>query len=304
MTDVSGRIVVVVGDVATDVVARYDGPLHLGSDSAAVVATYGGGSAANVAAWLAAHTGVAPVLVARIGPDPAGRAQAEELSALGVDVRFAVDSTLRTGCVVVLVNSLGERTMLPDRGANAVLSAADLPPEVFAPGAHLHLSGYPLLHETSRPAALSALALARDARLTISVDPSSVAPLQAVGAARFLEWTHGLDLCIANLDEARALVGSGVAGSVTAQEIARHLASSSYREVVIKLGADGAIWSDGDAVIRVLAHAAKVIDTTGAGDAFAAGFLGVWTSGGTPEKALAVGTKLAAAAVATAGGRP
>jgi ribokinase len=214
-------------------------------------------------------------------------------------VRVTIDADRSTGCVVVLVNALGERTMLPDRGANAALSPADLPPDVFARGGHLHLSGYPLLEESSRAAALSALRLARGAGMTISVDPSSAAPLEAVGPARFLEWTHAADLCIANLDEARVLAGSG-----TPQEVARRLASSAYREVVVKLGAAGAIWSDGDSVVEVPSVRAEVIDTTGAGDAFAAGFLAIWTAGGSPEDALPAGTRLAAAAVAAVGARP
>ena len=303
---VVGRIVV-VGDIAVDVVARLSGPLHVGSDSAAVIAMYGGGSAANVAAWLAAPLAarlaaggtVEVALVGRIGADPAGRAQVAELSAAGVDVRARIDSERSTGCVVVLVDAGGERTMLPDRGANAALSPADLPADLFAPGVHLHLSGYPLLHESSRSAALAALRLAAAAAMTVSVDPSSAAPLAAAGSACFLEWTRGAGLCIANIEEARVLAGPG-----SPSDVALRLASAAYREVVIKLGAAGAIWSDGESVVRVPAVAAEVVDTTGAGDAFAAGFLAAWTAGAEPGDALAAGARLAAAAVAAPGARP
>jgi ribokinase len=295
---VSGPIVV-VGDIATDVVARLAGPLHTGSDSSAVVSTCGGGSAANVAAWLA-RAGQPVTFVGRVGADLAGRAQIEELTRAGVDVRAVVDPDRPTGCVVVLVGPDGERTMLPDRGANAALSPEDLPAGLCAgPSGHLHLSGYPLLHEQSRAAGLVALNWAREAGWTISVDASSAAPLRAVGAGRFLAWTQGVGLCLANADEAGVLAGPGGPA-----ELARALAPSPYGEMVVKLGAEGALWSNGDAVVATPGRPVEALDTTGAGDAFAAGFLAIWTRGGTPESALNAGTELAAVAVRQAGARP
>ncbi len=291
--------IVVIGDIAIDVVARFTGPLQLGSDSNASVATYGGGSAANVAAWLAVGSGQSVVFVGRVGNDPAGRVQVEELKRAGVDVRVRVDAQHATGCVVVLVGEDGERSMLPDRGASNALSPLDLPPDVFTADGHMHLSAYPLLHDSSRAAALAALGMARDVGMSISVDPSSASLLAAAGASQFLEWTGPVDLCIANLEEARVLAGPG-----TPEELARRLASSPYREVVVKLGADGAIWSDGESVVDVPAAPAKVIATTGAGDAFAAGFLAAWTKGLAPRDALSAGTSTAAAAVAQVGARP
>jgi len=291
--------VVVVGDIATDVVARLSGPLRKGSDSSAVVATYGGGSAANVAAWLAV-AGVRTTFLGRVGADTAGRAQVDELTRAGVDVRVQVDPVRPTGCVVVLVAEDGERTMLPDRGANATLSPADLPADVFGnQSGHLHLSGYPLLHESSRAGALAALELAWDGRMTVSVDPSSAAPLAAVGPAQFLEWTHAADLCLLNLDEAEVLAGPG-----RPEALARWLSHEHYREVVVKLGADGALWASDDRVVKVPAGPAPVIDTTGAGDAFAAGFLSAWQIAGPPDEALRAGSRLAAACVAQVGARP
>lgn len=290
--------IVVVGDLATDVVARYAGSLQFGSDTRADIATYGGGSAGNVTAWLAA-TGVPAVFICRVGNDDAGRGQVARLTDAGVDVRVSIDPCLATGAVVVLVDSEGERTMLPDRGANAALAPSDLPPEVFAKGGHLHLSGYPLLHESSRPAAQAALTMARSAGMTSSVDPSSVAPLRDAGADLFMEWTRGTDLCIANLDEARLLAGLG-----SPADIAKRLATSTYGEVVIKCGAAGAVWSDGSAVESVPAAPTQAMDSTGAGDAFAAGFLARWTADVPAVECLRAGALLAAKAVGRSGGRP
>src|SRR4051794_9023583 len=149
----------------TDVIACVDAPIARGSDTAASIATHGGGSAANTAAWLAA-AGVPVTLVARRGADPLGDAAELALRAAGVRTRLAVDPERPTGTCLVVVEPGGERTMLPDRGANRGLQPADVPAIELAAGRHLHLSGYPLLDAPSRPAALATLQAARRAGLT------------------------------------------------------------------------------------------------------------------------------------------
>jgi sugar/nucleoside kinase (ribokinase family) len=186
---------------------------------------------------------------------------------------------------VVLVAPGGERTMLPDPGANDALAAAELPDALFAAGRILHVSGYALLRPGPRPAALAALDRAREAGMLVSVDPASAAPLAADPA--FLDRARPLDLLLPNEDELTAL-GDGLAG---------------VRELAIKRGAAGATWTDGIETVDAPAIAVdQVVDTTGAGDAFAAGFLSAWPC--PPAEALAAGTRLAAQAVARAGGRP
>jgi ribokinase len=292
--------VVVVGDLMVDVVATAVAPLAHASDTEATVRWTGGGAAANVAAWLAAvDVGVA--LVARAGADVAGRGAVAELAAAGVDVRVALDDVLATGTCVVVVGADGERTMLPDRGANLALAPPDLPAALFVRGAHLHLSGYVLLHDGPRAAGLAALDLAREAGMTISIDPASAAPLRAVGADRVLGWIAGPDVLLPNLDEARALTGVE-----DPEEAARVLlARAAAREVVVTMGRDGALWTDGTAVVRVAAPAvSRVIDSTGAGDAFAAGWLAARLRGEGPEAALHAACALGSRAVARAGARP
>jgi sugar/nucleoside kinase (ribokinase family) len=199
-----------------------------------------------------------------------------------------------TGTCIVLVHPGGERTMVPDPGANDALAVADLPD-----GAHLHLTGYTFLREGSRAAGLAALALARERGIPVSVDPSSAAPLAAVGARAFLEWVAGAHVLLPNADEAQALTGE--ADPVRA---ARELARRAGGEVVVTLGAGGALWTDGDDVVRAAAQPARAVDSTGAGDAFAAGLLAARLRGGTPAAALAAGCALAARAVAVPGARP
>ena len=93
--------------------------------------------------------------------------------------------------------------MLPDPGANALLPVRDLPG-----GAHLHVSGYALIRPGSRPAAVAALAAAREAGMTTSVDPASAAPLAAMGAAAFRALTHRATTLFVTLDEAEVLCGT------------------------------------------------------------------------------------------------
>jgi len=137
--------IVVVGDVMVDVVARLSGPVAEGSDSAAQVSWAGGGSAANVAAWLALAGVERPVLVGRVGDDPQGAAAVAELEAGGVEPRVAVDRELGTGTCIVLVAPNGERSMLPDAGANDALRPGDLTDDLLEPGGHVHVVGYALL---------------------------------------------------------------------------------------------------------------------------------------------------------------
>jgi ribokinase len=197
-----------------------------------------------------------------------------------VHLHLARDAERPTGTCVVLVAPGGERTMLPDPGANDALSATDLPQ--FA-GDILHVSGYALLRPGSRAAALTAIERARDAGMKISVDPASAAPL--ANDPVFLQRIAPIDLLLPNADEA-AVLGPQI----------------DVPELVITLGARGATWTDGIETVAARAVAVDdVLDTTGAGDAFAAGFLGAWA--GPPAQALEAGVILAAEAVARVGSR-
>jgi ribokinase len=290
--------VVVVGDLMVDVVAAAAEPLAHASDTEARVRWTGGGAAANVAKWLA-EAGEPVALVARAGADVAGHGAVAELTGAGVDVHVVLDEARATGTCVVVINADGERTMLPDRGANLALEPEDVPASLFAHGGHLHLSGYVLLHDSPRAAGLCALDHAREAGMTISVDPASAAPLRATGVERVLGWIGGADTLLPNADEARALTGED-----DVEAAARALAAHAG-EVVVTLGAGGALWTDGHDVVRVAApRVAAVVDTTGAGDAFAAGWLAARRRGAQPEAALAAACALGARAVGRAGARP
>jgi sugar/nucleoside kinase (ribokinase family) len=305
---------VVVGDLLTDVLVVHDEALAVGSDTAASITVAGGGQGANTAAWLA-YASCPVTLVAAVGDEPAGRDRVAELIARSVRCAVRAHPGAATGSVVVLASS-GERTMFTDRGAALLLDPADVSPAVAgADASHLHLSGYPLLGAESRPAGLAALAAARARGMTISVDAASAAPLRRAGSA-FREWVHGVDLLLCNADEAGVLAGPG-----RPAEQARALTGVA-RNVVIKQGADGALWCDaGGTVHSVRADPVRVVDApaagrsmpgdpipmidpTGAGDAFAAGLLAAWCGGADPAAALSAGAALGATAVSRVGARP
>ena len=257
---------VVLGDVLLDVIARVSGELARGSDTPARVSVSGGGSAANVAAWAAA-LGTSASLVCRIGDDAHGRAAVEELVSGGVQVHAEVDGARPTGTCVVLVEPGGERTMLPDPGAN------DAPLPEIPLGSHLHVVGYALLRDGPRASALAAIERARAAGMTVSVDPSSWALIRP-GAI------PDVDLLLPNEREADVL--------------------GKREGMIVKLGAAGARWGS----VRAPAVPVEVVDTTGAGDAFAAGFLSARLSGSDPHSSLASGCAAVARAVARVGARP
>lgn len=287
-------VVIVVGDAGVDVLAKHDAPIAPGDDRSASVRIELGGAAANTAAWLA-HVGAAPVLVGRVGDDPTGRQVRAELTGAGVRCALAVDQDAHTCCVVVLVDGLGQRSMLPDRGASARLRPEDLTPELLGEARHLHLSGYVLLDERSAATGVAMLRAARAAGLSTSVDPQSAALL--TDRAAFLDAVRGIDLLLPNGAELAALTGS------TDPESARSLLDV-VGAVAVTSGDAGADWLDRTGRYTVPAVAADCVDSTGAGDAFDAALLASWLNGANQLDALRAGTAAGATVVGRLGAHP
>jgi sugar/nucleoside kinase (ribokinase family) len=299
--------VLVVGDVINDILVETSGPVAEGNDNPAQITSRPGGSAANQAAWLG-HLGLDVVFAGRVGQADAEFHRAE-LTRFGVDARLATDESAGTGSVVVLVGADGERTMITDRGANLRLAAPDVPSGLLDGAALLHLTGYTLVDPGSRPVALDLIAQARRRGVPISIDPGSSAFLAGLAPGEFVRWTAGAAVCFPNRDEARVLTGE-----TDPAKMAISL-SAHYDAVAVKLGADGAMLATHDAATpnaarrrhppqRFPALPAVVQDTTGAGDAFCAGFLAAWLAGAGLPGAMNAAAQAAAAAVAVLGGRP
>jgi sugar/nucleoside kinase (ribokinase family) len=225
-----------------------------------------------------------------------------ELMGYGVDARLVMDPDRPTGTCVVMVTHTGDHTMLSDPGANAALSPEDLPTDLFTPATHLHVSGYTLLNEGSRQAGLAALSHAQRAGMTVSVDGASSAPLERTGAEPFLQLTSGpTTLLFVNADQGKVLTGRD-----DPVQAARVL-NAWYPHVVMKLGPDGALYyaNGRPEPVRVPGPPVeRIIDGTGAGDAFCAGFLPAWLDKKPPGEALVSGCRLAARALGLVGARP
>ena len=278
----------VVGDVIDDVLVVLEQPIRVDTDTAASISQVPGGSAANTAAWLAA-LGATVAFVGAVGADDVLRVA----TALpGVEARLHATHE-PTGAIVVLVE--GEhRSMLTSRGANAQLDLGAIDLDGFDV---LHLTGHPLLQSTDGGAAFTALiARAKDAGMLVSVDPGSAGFLADFGAGRFLAAIAGVDVLLPSADEARLLTGLD-----DPLAIAEAL---PFDTVVVKLGRDGAIVRTGSITERVDAQDADIVDPTGAGDAFAAGFLAAWAADGDAIAATRAAVDVGARAVASKGGRP
>jgi len=311
LTPASRPRVLVSGDVINDILVETSGPFTPGDDNPALIRTRPGGSAANQAAWMAA-LGLDVAFAGRVGAQDADFHR-RELARFGVEPHLAIDPSVATGAIVVLVGPDGERTMITDRGANLRLRPADVPAALLDAAALLHLTGYSFFDPRTREVALGLLGAARRRGVPFTIDPGSAAFLGTLEPGAFVDWTRGAAVCFPNRDEAAVLTGAAGApdaapppgpGETDPAAMAAFL-STYYGAVVIKLGADGAVVAaQGTPPARVAAQPALVRDTTGAGDAFCAGFLAAWLTGSSLAAAAASGGRAAALAVSQFGGRP
>jgi len=291
--------VLCIGDIMLDVTAVTGRELEQGVETRAHISTQGGGAAANVASWLASN-GTPTYLVTRVGDDAAGRTLLDELDRYGVEHSTTVVDGLSTGVVIVIVDALGERTMFPDSGANAGLGLADLPD--LSDYTTLYLSGYPLINPISRPGVLQIIEKAKSVGLPIVFDPATVGVLREVGIPTVREWLKNMDVLILNEEEAHFL--SGIGNPIEAASALLELVPT----VVIKRGGAGALAQSREhSLVQVPAISTTVINTTGAGDAFAAGFIQVWVEtkdSSRLEAAISRGAELGGQCVAHIGARP
>ncbi|GLW96872.1 sugar kinase [Microtetraspora sp. NBRC 16547] len=286
-----------IGDVVTDVVALHGQPVATGTDTAADIVLRPGGSGANTACW-AARLGADTRLLARAGYDT-GEWHRAELVKAGVRPHLRIDPERPTAVVIAMVDLSGERSMLTNRGAGRHIGPADWSPALLEGVTHLHLSGYTLFERPGLELAGLAMREAAGRGVAVSIDAASTGFLRDFGPDRFIRETATARIIIPNLDEALLLTGE------TVPERAATALSTAYGTAVVKLGAKGALLArNGEIVARAPAIRAEAVDSTGAGDAFAAGFLAALLSGLAPETALENGCRAGAAAVAQVGGRP
>lgn len=249
------------GDLVLDVIVRLEQPLAAGADATSRIALRPGGQAANVAAWVAALGGRS-CFIGKRGADDAGVLAASRLLDLGVGLVGPIEPN-GNGVIVSLVQPSGERTMCTDRGVAPDLQPAEIEAAWFEACEHFHVSGYALLREPICFAASRAIEHARAAGARVSVDLSSWSAIRDFGVARFVSLIEELapDVIFANEEEDR-IVGGRVGNG----------------DWIIKRGPEGASFNGDE---RAALSIDQVVDSTGAGDAFAAG----WLVGG-PDLAL------------------
>ncbi len=289
--------VLVVGDVMEDIIVRPDGPMVRGSDVTAEIHTLPGGSGANQAMWLA-RLGVPVSFVARVGADDLPRYE-KLFEQRGVTPLLRGDPVRGTGRLVTLLDDDGERSFFSDRGANLGLDAGDLSPQVLTGIGLVHISGYSFFAPGPRAAMRELMALAGAAGIPVSVDPASTGFLASAGASEFLGWTRGAAMLFPNHEEAAFLAGTDDPA------MQMKMLGAHYDFVVMKRGAMGAIAGGREGiVVSAAALEIKAVDSTGAGDAFLAGFVAARREGADMQACLIAGNAAGAKAASRLGGQP
>ena len=251
-----------------------------------------GGSATNFAVW-SATLGLETHLVARVGKGEAPKF-VKILGEKGVTAHLQEDKELPTGRIVVF--SDGEnRTFYTDRGANANLEVHLMPIEIL--GSALYISGYTVL-SIGTEGTQKLIQLAKNHGMAIFVDPGSESFIEDYGVKYFLDAIEGADEILPNLAEARLLSGE------ESLHAAADKLNSMFKLVVVTMGKDGAFVKNATTAQQVSAPEVEVVDTTGAGDAFAAMFIRHIIEGNTSVYAATEACDFASKAVAMIGGQP
>jgi sugar/nucleoside kinase (ribokinase family) len=289
-------MIVVVGDIMLDVMIL---PELREAEQESGVLMRPGGSAANTAAWLTT-LGSEILFVGCVGHDPIGRMLVQNLQDRGARVHVRMTEGAESGAVVVQVTDTGERIMRSSRGANRLLSPEDIASAPADAASFVHLTGYTLLDPHGMAIVDAAGALARRLGARFTFDPSSIGVERAFGAHHLLSRLsrNGLSVLLPNAAEAESLVGRP-----NVEEAAQELGQWAPL-VTVKDGAGGALaYEDGNAQ-RIATVPLLPLDTTGAGDAFNAGFLHCLEHGGTAVEACAAGNRVARQVICRYGGQP
>ena len=263
MTTNANSKICIIGDINVDVITLLSGPLQKNTDTTSVNAITLGGSTCNVAVWLT-HLGVNVDLVGAIGDDVLGTWVITQLQAFGVsDLNIRSLSDNRTGTCVILVDETGARSMMPDFGANLVQAVDQGIENLILESDIVVMSAYTFLRPESRKFALDVLECVEKSNARMVIDAASSSPIEKAGADKVRKYLARADLVLANEDEFAAL-SKGAPTDWT----------NEFKNLIVKRGERGALWLfKGEQVASVEAEQVKVLDTTGAGDAFGAGLL-------------------------------
>lgn len=291
-------LILVMGGIAADILVSPKTGLKLGTDVPAVIQVCPGGTAANFGFWCSL-LGQESGLIGAIGQDSLADIALSDLNEAGVRVFVESHQNLMTACIINLVSPSGEKSFITQRGADEAIPPEIITEELMAKAKWLHISGYALYSEMSRPAAEKAIRLALAGGVPVSMDPSSWYPLEEYGVSRFLNHARKSALLLPNYEEGVVLVGRK-----SPEEMAAELLDyASY--VVVKLGPAGCVIAkEGYVQVCPTEAVEDPVDTTGAGDCFNAAFLCEFLREGDMWSAACFANSLAGKVVTTVGARP
>jgi ribokinase len=288
----------VYGDIAMDITLEspsQSNPLP-GQDAAVADMHFNpGGSAANCAA-IAARLGTPTTFLGFVGTDDFGLKLIADLKNFGVNMNHVQQNPGKSGVTVAIVNPGGERTFYSFRGVNKTGKLEAIDKDLFENIKILHVSGYSFQDENSRGNAIRLIEAAHERGVLISLDPSywyaKKKPLENK------ELLRKIDIILPNLEEARLMTGVD-----DPSQACSALQAMGAKVVVVKLGQEGCYVSENNQITKIPAFPVeKVVDTTGAGDAFCSGFLTGILKGLSKVAAARMGNAAAAKVVGVIGG--
>ena len=291
----------VVGDYAWDVLIRANSQLLSGGDIFGEVQLAPGGSAANTAVW-ARRCGQPTRFVGKVGHDRFGVLARQELEAEGVEADWLITDAHLTGSVAVWIDHQGQRSMVSGKGADHYLLPSELPTEVLRGADHLHLHGWSFFGDPPRAAVRRAAAVAKEAGATLSFDPGSFQMIQEMGLDAFIALTAdlGVDLLFPNAEEGQVLTGE-----TDPERVAARLAELYPGAMIaLKLDANGSYLLESGTGTHLQPAPGRLVDATGAGDAYAGTFLAAWLAGKTAKEAAALANRVSAWVIGRVGARP
>jgi ribokinase len=292
---------VAVGDLVWDVLMQTDSALLRGGDTTGKIQLAPGGSAANVAAWWA-RVGSEAAFVGSVGGDVFGDLIVADLRREGVTSAVTQIPGADTGIIVSIVEQDGQRSMITNQGADFQLLPTHLPAALLGSAGHVHITGWSLFSDPPRSAAVQAARLAKEAGASVSLDPASfqmIRHLRPQGIVELLT-EMSVDVLFPNRDEAEELTGT--TDPVAMAHRLRELFGCTI--VALKLDKDGCYVLSDTQAAYVPARAVTAVDSTGAGDAFDAGFLAAYQHSHDVIEAAQYANRLASWVVERVGARP
>ena len=254
--------------------------------------TFPGGKGANQAV-AAARLGARVAMIGRVGADPFGTTLIDNLRNNKVDVSHVIlDDTTPTGAAIIVIDSLGQNSIVLSPGVNGNVSPEDITPESFIDSSLLLLQ-----FEIPIETVIHSAKLAGEKKLRILLNPAPAHPLPE-------ELLEAADFILPNETELGLLTGSSVSDLASIQKASRSLVERGARNIIVTLGANGALIVNKAGVKHIPPYKVKVVDTTAAGDAFVGGLAVGLLNGKSLEDAVQYACACGALAVTKLGAQP